>query len=126
MTMATFDEPLKDIRLRTVLGRLEMIIDNENQRIGTDMKFDIKASNVHKSRCLYELTVLCRDVDPGEFPQGFATQMKAMKGKLQVNARKLEAHMNAMRTVADILRSAVQENEADGTYTQEQFRHGEF
>ena len=34
--------------------------------------------------------------------------------------------MNAMRTVADILRSAVQENEADGTYTQEQFRHSEF
>ena len=37
MTMAAFDEPLKDIRLRTVLGRLEMIIDNENERIGTDM-----------------------------------------------------------------------------------------
>jgi hypothetical protein len=126
MTMAAFDEPLKDIRLRTVLGRLEMIIDNENARIGTDMKFDIKASNVHKSRCLYELTVLCRDVGPGDFPQGFATQMKGMKKKLQVNARKLEAHIYAMRTVADILRSAVQENEADGTYTQEQLRHGEF
>jgi hypothetical protein len=126
MTMAAFDEPLKDIRLRTVLGRLEMIIDNENERIGTDMKFDIKASNVHKSRCLYELTVLCRDVDPGEFPQGFSTQMKQMKQKLQVNARKLEAHIYAMRTVADILRSAMQESEADGTYTQEQFRQGDF
>lgn len=126
MTMAAFDEPLKDIKLRTVLGRLEMIIDNENIRIGTDMKFDIKASNVHKSRCLYELTLLSRDVGPGDFPQGFSTQMKTVKQKLQVNARKLEAHMNAMRTVADILRSAVQENEADGTYTQEQFRQGDY
>lgn len=126
MTMAAVEEPFKDIRLRTVLGRLEMIIDNENERIGTDMKFDIKASNVHKSRCLYELTVLCRDTQPGEFPQGFASHMKMMKQKLQVNARRLEAHMNAMRTVADILRDAVQENEGDGTYTQEQFRHSEF
>ena len=126
MAMATADEPFKDIRLRTVLGRLEMIIDNENLRIGTDMKFDIKASNVHKSRCLYELTQLCRDQAPGEFPKDFTVQMKAMKQKLQVNARRLEAHMNAMRTVADILRSAVQENEADGTYTQEQFRQSEF
>jgi len=125
MTMAAFEEPFKDIRLRTVLGRLEMIIDNENERIGNDMKFDIKASNVHKSRCLYELTVLCRDTIPGEYPQGFADHMKVMKKKLQVNARRLEAHMNAMRTVADILRSAVQENEGDGTYTQEQFRYGE-
>ena len=126
MTMAAVEEPFKDIRLRTVLGRLEMIIDNENERIGTDMKFDIKASNVHKSRCLYEPTVLCRDTQPGEFPQGFASHMKMMKQKLQVNARRLEAHMNAMRTVADILRDAVQENEGDGTYTQEQFRHSEF
>ncbi len=125
MTMAAVEEPFKDIRLRTVLGRLEMIIDNENERIGTDMKFDIKASNVHKSRCLYELTVLCRDTVPGEYPKGFVDHMKVMKGKLQVNARRLEAHMNAMRTVADILRSAVQENEGDGTYTQEQFRYGE-
>ena len=121
MTMAAFDEPLKDIRLRTVLGRLEMIIDNENERIGTDMKFDIKASNVHKSRCLYELTVLCRDVGPGDFPQGFAAQMKGMKQKLQVNARKLEAHMNAMRTVADILRCLQVRSSDDYTALAEAF-----
>ena len=125
MTMAAVEGPFKDIRLRTVLGRLEMIIDNENERIGTDMKFDIKASNVHKSRCLYELTMLCRDTTPEEFPTGFSSQMKFLKQKLMLNARKLEAHLNAVRTVTDILRSAAQESDGDGTYTQEQFRYSE-
>ena len=40
-----------DYRIKTVLGRLEMIVDNENVRIGTDPEFDLKVSNAHKSRC---------------------------------------------------------------------------
>ena len=126
MVAATVEEPFKDMRLRTVLGRLELIIDNENERLGKDSKFDIKTSNAHKSRCLYELTMLCRDTKPGEFPNGFAVHMKFLKEKLLLNARKLEAHLNAVRTVTDILRSAVQEHEGDGTYTQEQFRYSEY
>ncbi|MDO6962588.1 hypothetical protein [Rhizobium alvei] len=125
MAAATSEDAFKDIRLKTVLGRLELIIDNENERLGSDPRFDIKASNAHKSRCLYELTMLCRDTQPGEFPEGFATHMKFLKGKLMLNARKLEAHLNAVRTVTDILRNAAQEREADGTYTQEQFRYSE-
>lgn len=126
MTMVVTDENFRDVRLQTVLGRLELIIDNENERIGKDAKFDIKTSNAHKSRCLYELTMLCRETSPEEFPTGFSSQMKFLKQKLLLNARKLEAHLNAVRTVTDILRNAVQENDGDGTYTQEQFRHSEF
>jgi hypothetical protein len=126
MAVAAIDENFKDMRLKTVVGRLELIIDNENERLGRDPRFDIKASHAHKSRCLYELTLLCRDTKPTDFPTGFANHMKYLKGKLLLNARKLEAHLNAVRTVTDILRSAVQENETDGTYTQEQFRHSEF
>lgn len=126
MAVAVTEENVRDVRLKTVLGRLELIIDNENERIGRDSKFDIKTSNAHKSRCLYELTMLCRETNPEEFPTGFSSQMKFLKQKLLLNARKLEAHLNAVRTVTDILRSAVQENEGDGTYTQEQFRYSDF
>jgi hypothetical protein len=126
MTIAVSEENFRDVRLKTVLGRLELIIDNENERIGKDSKFDIKTSNAHKSRCLYELTMLCRETSPEEFPTGFSSQMKFLKPKLLLNARKLEAHLNAVRTVTDILRSAVQENDGDGTYTQEQFRYSEY
>lgn len=126
MATAATEENFRDVRLKTVLGRLELIIDNENERIGKDAMFDLKTSNAHKSRCLYELTMLCRDTNPGEFPVGFSSQMKFLKQKLLVNARKLEAHLNAVRTVTDILRSAAQEHDGDGTYTQEQFRYSEF
>lgn len=123
MTTAAAEENVLDVRLKTVLGRLELIIDNENERLGKDPAFDIKTSNAHKSRCLYELTMLCRDTRPEDFPQGFSSQMKALKQKLLLNERKLEAHLNAVRTVTDILRAAVQDIDGDGTYTQEQFRY---
>ena len=126
MATAAIEDNFRDVRLKTVLGRLELIIDNENERIGKDAMFDLKTSNAHKSRCLYELTMLCRDTDPGDFPAGFSSQMKFLKQKLLVHARKLEAHLNAVRTVTDILRNAAQESEGDGTYTQEQFRYSEF
>jgi len=113
-----------DYRIKTVLGRLEMIIDNENQRIGKDPEFDLKVSNAHKSRCLYELTLLFRDTDPKELSTHYIERMHGLKAKLTLNAKRVEAHLNAVRTVADLLRNAAQSVDADGTYSQEQFRYG--
>jgi DNA-binding transcriptional regulator YbjK len=114
-----------DYRIKTVLGRLEMIIENENQRIGHDPEFDFKVSNAHKSRCLYELTMLFRSADPKELAANHVEQMHALKAKLKVNARRVEAHLNAVRTVADLLKNAVRDADGDGTYTQEQFLYSE-
>jgi hypothetical protein len=114
-----------DYRIKTVLGRLEMIIDNENQRIGRDPEFDLKVSNAHKSRCLYELTMLFRGTDPQELALGYIDQMHGLKNKLALNARRVEAHLHAVRAVADLLKSAARDADGDGTYTQEQFTYGE-
>ena len=114
-----------EFRIRTVLGRLETIIDNENDNIGSDPHFDLPTSNAHKSRCLYELTMLFRDTDPRELAVGYAEQMHALKKKLAINARRVEAHMNAVRAVADLLKNAVREADGDGTYSQEQFQYSE-
>ncbi len=114
-----------DYRIKTVLGRLEMIIENENQRIGHDPEFDFKVSNAHKSRCLYELTMLFRSADPKELAANHVDQLHALKAKLKVNARRVEAHLNAVRTVADLLKNAVRDADGDGTYTQEQFLYSE-
>ncbi len=114
-----------DYRIKTVLGRLDMIIENENQRIGHDPEFDFKVSNAHKSRCLYELTMLFRSADPKDLAANHVEQLHALKGKLKVNARRVEAHLNAVRTVADLLKNAVRDADGDGTYTQEQFLYSE-
>lgn len=112
----------QDYRIKSVLGRLEMIIDNENNRIGSDPEFDLKVSNAHKSRCLYELSMLFRDTDPADLAVTHIEQLHGLKKKLVLNARRVEAHLEAVRAVADILRNAVQNADADGTYSQEQFR----
>lgn len=114
-----------DYRIKSVLGRLERIIDNENERIGKDPEFDLKVSNAHKSRCLYELTMLFRDVEPQELASGHLEQLHELKKKLALNARRVEAHMNAVRAVADLLKNAMQDADADGTYSQEQFLYCE-
>lgn len=112
----------QDYRIKSVLGRLEMIIDNENNRIGTDPEFDLKVSNAHKSRCLYELSMLFRDTDPADLAVAHIEQLHGLKKKLVLNARRVEAHLEAVRAVADILKNAVQNADTDGTYSQEQFR----
>ncbi len=110
-----------DYRIKTVLGRLEMIIDNENSRIGRDRDFDLKVSNAHKSRCLYELSMLFRDTDPAELATAHIEQLHSLKKKLVLNARRVEAHLEAVRSVTEILKNAMQDADADGTYSQEQF-----
>ncbi|MDK4704246.1 MULTISPECIES: hypothetical protein [unclassified Rhizobium] len=112
----------QDYRIKSVLGRLEMIIDNENNRIGADPDFDLKVSNAHKSRCLYELSMLFRDTDPADLAAAHIEQLHDLKKKLVLNARRVEAHLEAVRAVAEILKNAVQNADADGTYSQEQFR----
>ncbi|SCB18427.1 hypothetical protein [Rhizobium multihospitium] len=112
----------QDYRIKSVLGRLEMIIDNENNRIGADPDFDLKVSNAHKSRCLYELSMLFRDTDPADLAAAHIAQLHDLKKKLVLNARRVEAHLEAVRAVAEILKNAVQNADADGTYSQEQFR----
>ena len=114
-----------ELRIRTVLGRLETIIDNENDNIGSDPHFDLPTSNAHKSRCLYELTMLFRDTDPRQMSTMYVDQLHGLKKKLVVNQQRVEAHLEAVRAVADILKNAVQEADGDGTYSQEQFRYSD-
>lgn len=50
--------------------------------------------------------------------------MQGIKSKLATNASRVEAHLNAVRAVADLLKTAIQEADTDGTYSQEQFMYG--
>jgi len=115
-----------DVRIQNVLGRLEMIIDNENSRIGIDSSFDLKASNARKSRCLYELTMLRRNAPITDLSPAFVSQTKHIQTKLVANSQKVEAHMEAIRSVVDILKTAVQDADADGIYSEQQFRYSDF
>lgn len=115
-----------EYKIKSTLNRLELIIDGENQRIGRDPQFDVKVSNDHKSRCLYELAILVRDTRMKSQSGLFAEDLNRLKTKLALNARRVQAHMEAVRSVADLIKTAVQEEEADGTYSQQQFGYCDF
>jgi hypothetical protein len=113
-----------DYRTQAILGRLETVIDNENQRIGKDPEFDFKLSNAHKSRCLYELSMLLRDVDGAKIAAAHKRQILDIKAKLAINTRRVEANLHAVRAVVDLLKTAARRAEDDGTYSLEQFASG--
>lgn len=113
-----------DYRTQAILGRLETVIDNENQRIGKDPDFDFKLSNAHKSRCLYELSMLLRDVDGAKIAAAHKRQILDIKAKLAINLRRVDANLHAVKAVVDLLKNAARRAEDDGTYSLEQFASG--
>jgi len=111
-----------ELRLHGVLDRLEGVLTDENRKLGTDPEFDVRTSNVQKSRCLYELTLLSRTLRPGDLSTPAARRMSDVRSLLVANETKLSAHVEAVRSVTVLIKEAMQAAEADGTYTQDQFR----
>lgn len=113
-------QPYK-VRISNVLGRLEVLLDIENSKIGKDLEFDIAASSTQKSRCLYEITTLLQNCQSDEIRAEHQAQLSSVQEKLAINKRKLETHMEAVRDIANMLKDAVHSAEDDGTYSMGQF-----
>lgn len=113
---------LHDPRFEAVLLRLEAVVDAENAGIGADPKFDLKQSNALKSRCLYDMTMLFKGISPDSLDQAHLSHLKTVRAKLDVNSLKVDAHMAAVRGIAEMIKETVTESEADGTYSADQFR----
>ena len=109
-------------RLNGVLSRLEAVIDAENAAIGTDSRFDFKQSNALKSRCLYDMTVRFRGVAPSDLNEQQKLQLQQLKAKLDINSTKVRVHMESVQGIADLIKETVNASEADGTYSEDQFR----
>jgi hypothetical protein len=114
-----------DHRIIGVLSRLEAVIDAENAAIGTDSGFDLVRSNSIKSRCLYDMTMLFNGVRPGDLQPEHKTHLETVRAKLKINNLKVKAHMEAVRDIAEMIKETVSAWEADGTYSEDQFRASE-
>jgi hypothetical protein len=107
--------------LASIISRIEQVVDEETAAIRTDMKFDLKASNVRKSRYLYELN---RAVKGPDAPRLIAEQRDAvvrLREKLARNEAAIRAHLSAVNEVASLIQGAIQRAEADGTYSEGEF-----
>lgn len=114
-----------DHRIVGVLSRLEAIVDAENAAIGTDPKFDLARSNSIKSRCLYDITMLFNGTRPADLEPAHKAHLETVQAKLKTNNLKVKSHMDAVRGIAEMIKETVAAAEADGTYSEDQFRASE-
>ncbi len=116
------EQSLQDRRISGVLSRVETILDTENAAIGVDAGFDFKQSNANKSRCLYDMTMLFRDISLDDLNDAQRNHLKTVRAKLEINNLKVRAHMEAVRSITEMIKQTVTASEADGTYSEDQFR----
>jgi len=112
----------QDYRIVGVLSRLEAVVDAENAAIGQDPDFDVSRSNSIKSRCLYEMTMLFNGIRPDDLEPEHKQHLETVREKLKINNIKVKAHMEAVRDIAEMIKETVAAWEADGTYSEDQFR----
>lgn len=109
------------MNLSAILGRIEETVDAETAAIRTDVRFDIKASNLRKSRYLYELNKAVSGLGGAALGDEHRDGIIRLREKLSANEAAILAHLNAVSEVAALMQDAVQRAEADGTYTASEF-----
>ena len=107
--------------LNAIINRIEEAVETETAAIRTDVNFDLKASNARKSRCLYELNRVMKTVTPEELASEHQEGLLRLRGKLERNEAALLAHLSAVSEVANLMKSAIQYAETDGTYSAGEF-----
>jgi hypothetical protein len=112
---------LRPSSVMAIMARIEEAVDEETAGIHKDLKFDLKASNARKSRCLYELTRALKGVGPSDLGAEHRDGMLRLRSKLERNETVIRAHLEAVGEVASLIQSAIERAEADGTYSSTEF-----
>lgn len=109
------------MNLSAIIGRIEETVEAETAAIRTDARFDIKASNIRKSRYLYELNKAISALRGTMLGEEHRAGILRLREKLAVNEAAILAHLNAVTEVATLMQNAIQHAEADGTYSADEF-----
>ena len=107
--------------LAAIIGRIEAAVEEETAAIRGNPNFDLKASNARKSRYLYELNRAMKGIGQVQFLDEHREGLTRLKQKLARNEATILAHLNAVNEVANLLKSAIQNAETDGTYSAGEF-----
>ncbi|MGB3418100.1 MAG: hypothetical protein WBG88_06810 [Mesorhizobium sp.] len=107
--------------LDALIGRIGEAVEEETAAIRANPRFDLKASNARKSRCLYELNRAMKGMGQVEFAERHRDGLVSLQEKLSRNEQAILAHLSAVTEVANLLKNAIQQAEADGTYSAGEF-----
>jgi hypothetical protein len=107
--------------LSAIIGRIVEAVEEETAAIRAGGNFDIKSSNIRKSRYLYELTRATRGVGEPELLVEHRSSIEMLRDRLATNAAVIQAHMGAVSEIAMLMQNVIQRADADGTYSEGEF-----
>ena len=99
------------------LDRLEETLDLETSALLARDLSNFEEFNRRKSQSLLEISRLVRTVESAALDALATKRLEQLKAKLEKNQEILQRHMRAVQEVADIVSSAIQSADSDGTYS---------
>jgi len=99
-----------------LLARLDALLDAEIAALRGHTSFDLRASNQRKGQVLVELTRASPDIRPEHIGEAIRVRLGALRDKLEVNARLLEAHVRAAEQLGEVIADVIRDQDWDGTY----------
>ena len=103
--------------LRSAAARLARILAHETTALRQRRPLDLDELCDRKNQALLELTRLGLGANREALDPGLESQLTDLRDRLEENRSLLELHLRAVRSVADILATAIRESESDGTYS---------
>lgn len=127
---ALAEEPAENPTLKPVvraIQRLEDVIDTETRLLLEGGNPDLAEINSRKSRGLYDFNkAIKKAASAAELATMKRLQplLDSLKQKLEKNCEALQLHLRAVGELADLIRGALETQEADGTYSMQSVRLG--
>ncbi|KXF76002.1 hypothetical protein ATN84_13820 [Paramesorhizobium deserti] len=119
------DAVLKPVVL--AIHRLENVVETETELLLGGANPDLSEINARKSRGLYDFTRAMNKASTlADAPTLKTLQplLDQLKQKLERNCEALQLHLRAVGELSEIIRSAIETQEADGTYSMQHARAG--
>ncbi|HHV68184.1 flagellar protein FlgN [Brucella intermedia] len=127
---ALAEEPAENPALKPVvraIQRLEDVIDTETRLLLEGGNPDLAEINARKSRGLYDFNKAIKKAAGAAEPatmKPLQPLLDRLKHKLEKNCEALQLHLRAVGELADLIRGALETQEADGTYSMQSARLG--
>ncbi|WP_420960863.1 flagellar protein FlgN [Brucella sp. IR073] len=110
------------------IERLETVVETETQLLLEGAHPDLADINARKSRGLYDFTRAMNKASARAEASALRTLqplLDRLRQKLERNCEALQLHLRAVGELSDIIRTAIETHEADGTYTLRDARAGQ-
>lgn len=109
------------------IRQLEDVIDTETRLLLEGGNPDLVEINARKSRGLYDFNkamTKASDLAGPSMMKGLQPLLDSLKQKLEKNCEALQLHLRAVGELADLIRGALETQDADGTYSMKSARLG--